>query len=56
LSYDKERLFDILLPHLAALKRCGRMLQLRAVAELQNGQSDKALAASNFRPWLPIGV
>jgi hypothetical protein len=44
LSYDKERLFDILLPHLAALKKCSQVLQLRAVAELQNGQSDKALA------------
>jgi hypothetical protein len=43
LSYDKERLFDILLPHLAALKKCSQVLQLRAVAELQNGQSDKAL-------------
>ena len=44
LSYDKERLFDILLPHLAALRQCSQVLQLRALAELQNGQSDKALA------------
>ncbi len=34
---------DILLPHLARLKRCGQVLQLRAIAELQNGQSEKAL-------------
>jgi len=44
LSYDKERLFDILLPHLSALKGCGQVLQLRAIAELQKGQSDKSLA------------
>jgi hypothetical protein len=34
----------ILLPHLAALKRCSQVLQLRAIAELQNNESDKALA------------
>jgi hypothetical protein len=44
LSYDKERLFEILIPHLAALRKCSQVLQLRSVAELQNGQSDKALA------------
>jgi hypothetical protein len=33
----------ILLPHLAALKRCSQVLQLRAIAELQNGESQKAL-------------
>jgi hypothetical protein len=33
-----------MLPHLAAVKRYAQVLQLRAVAELQNGQSDKALA------------
>jgi hypothetical protein len=44
LNYESELPADILLPHLAALKRCSQVLQLRAVAELQNGQSDKALA------------
>jgi len=44
LNYDKEPPAAILLPHLAALKGCSQVLQLRAVAELQNGQSDKALA------------
>ena len=44
LNYDNDPPADILLPHLAGLKRCSEMLQLRAVAELQNGQSDKALA------------
>jgi len=34
----------ILLPHLAQLKRCAQVLELRAVAELQNGESEKALA------------
>jgi hypothetical protein len=32
-----------MLPHLAALKSCAVVLQLRSVAELQNGQPDKAL-------------
>jgi hypothetical protein len=33
----------ILLPQLAAEKRCSQVLQLRAIAELQNGESQKAL-------------
>ena len=33
-----------MLPHLAALKRCSQTLQLRSLAELQNGQPEKALA------------
>ncbi|MGA2240829.1 MAG: hypothetical protein ABSH11_02170 [Verrucomicrobiota bacterium] len=44
LEYDKDRPFDILLPHLSCLKSCGRVLQLRSLAELQNSQSEKALA------------
>jgi hypothetical protein len=32
-----------LLPHLAALKGCASVLRVRSLAELQNGQSDKAL-------------
>lgn len=44
LNYDSEPPANILLPHLAGLKRCSQVLELRAVAELQNGQSDKALA------------
>jgi hypothetical protein len=43
LNYDSEFPGAILLPHLAALKRCSQVLQLRAIAELQNGQSEKAL-------------
>ncbi len=44
LNYDDKFPATILLPHLAALKRCSQVLQLRAIAELQDGQSDKALA------------
>jgi hypothetical protein len=44
LEYDKDDLAAILLPHLAKLKRCSQVLQLRAIAELQNGQTEKALA------------
>ena len=43
LQYTNESPAAILLPHLAALKNCARILQLRSVAELQNGQPDKAL-------------
>jgi len=44
LNYSSDRPFDdILLPHLAALKRCSQVLELRASAELENTQSDKAL-------------
>ncbi len=32
-----------MLPHLGALKGCAQVLQLRAIAELQNGQSEQAL-------------
>jgi hypothetical protein len=41
---DADHPFDTLLPHLAELKRCTQDLKLRAIAELQNGQSEKALA------------
>jgi hypothetical protein len=34
----------ILLPHLAAVKSAAKVLQLRSIAELQMGQSDKAFA------------
>jgi hypothetical protein len=44
ISYNDDEPAAILLPHLAWLKGCARALQLRAVAELQSGQTDKALA------------
>jgi tetratricopeptide (TPR) repeat protein len=43
LNYDSDSPGTILLPHLASLKRAAQMLQLRATAELQLGQSEKAL-------------
>jgi hypothetical protein len=42
LDYDTEDPAEILLPHLAVLKQCSLALQLRAIAELQNGQSEQA--------------
>ena len=44
LGYDDENPAEILLPHLALLKRSSQALQLRAIAELQNRESEKALA------------
>lgn len=44
LEYDRDSPWEILLPHLAPLKGCARLLQLRSAAELQNGQPDNALA------------
>ena len=43
LNYDNEPPTAILLPHLADLKKCSQVLQLRAIAGLQNGHSEKAL-------------
>jgi len=43
LEYEKDCPAAILFPHLAALKKCSQVLSLRACAELQNGQSKKAL-------------
>ena len=38
----------LVLPHLIGVKQLANVLQLRAIAELQNGQSDKALADVNL--------
>lgn len=43
LNYDSEMPIFILLPHLAPLKSCARVLELRSVAELQNHQPERAL-------------
>jgi hypothetical protein len=43
IQYDTEPPFEILLPHLAAVKQIALVLQLRAIAELQNGQTENAL-------------
>jgi len=43
LDYDSKNPAIILLPHLANLRGCTRVLQLRAIAELQCSQNEKAL-------------
>jgi hypothetical protein len=43
LEYGEADPAEILLPHLSDLKRCSQVLQLRAIGELQNGESEKAL-------------
>lgn len=44
LNYATENPGMILLPHLGALKCCSQVLQLRASAEVQSGQNDRAVA------------
>jgi hypothetical protein len=44
LNYESEEPFAILLPHLAPMKGCAVVLRLRALAELEAGQSEAALA------------
>jgi uncharacterized integral membrane protein len=44
LNYDNPDPEIIMLPHLGRLKMCGQVLRLRSLAELQNNQSDLALA------------
>lgn len=44
LTYDMDPPGGILLPHLSHLKNAAKVLQLRSIAELQTGQSDKAFA------------
>jgi hypothetical protein len=43
LEYDADNPAAVLLPYLSAIRSCLRPLQLRACAELEAGQSDKAL-------------
>jgi hypothetical protein len=43
INYDSESPFMIYLPHLAALKACAQVLQLRSLAELHEGHPHKAL-------------
>ncbi len=43
LDYDNEFPWTIAVPHFTFLENCASLLQLRSVAELQNGQSEKAL-------------
>ena len=48
LDYPNKVPAEILLPHLSALKHCCQVLQLRAIAELENGQNEKSLADINL--------
>ena len=48
LDYTNKLPAYILLPHLSALKNCCQVLQLRAIAELENGQNEKSLADINL--------
>lgn len=43
LNYDAKLPYAVYLMHLAPLKQCAEVLRLRAVAELQNEQTDKAM-------------
>jgi len=43
IDYSNECPAAILIPHLSSLKKCSRVLQLRALANLEMGQSAKAL-------------
>lgn len=51
IEYDKDDPAAILLPHLGAMKQSSQLLQLRATAELQAGENEKAFAdiQLNFR-------
>jgi len=44
LNYESEPPSEILLPHLYYFEDCAQVLQLRAAAELEDNQSEKALA------------
>ena len=44
LNYDTDCQAEILLPSLSAMKSSAQLIRLRAIAELQNGQSEKAFA------------
>jgi hypothetical protein len=48
LEYDADNPFWMLLPHLAKFKDCARVLQMRASAELQLGETEKALDDVNL--------
>jgi hypothetical protein len=48
LNYDSKEPAMILLPHLAPAKGCAMVLRLRALAELEAGQTEPALADINL--------
>jgi hypothetical protein len=53
LNYDNGEPAAILLPHLACLKSCALVLRLRALAELEAGHSEAALADVSLAVRLP---
>jgi hypothetical protein len=42
-KYNADEPFDVLLPQLAALKRCEQILEVRTIAEVENNEGGKAL-------------
>jgi len=56
IRYDEEESAGILLPHLAVIKKFGRMLALRASAELTLNQPESALADLEFASYLADAV
>ena len=48
IEYNREDPDIILLPHLDAIKEYAKVLELRTIAELQNSQTNKALADVNL--------
>ncbi len=44
INYDAQPPYSALIPHLSPLKRCCQVLQLRALAELETGHPDQAVA------------
>ena len=56
LNYDSENPWNIFLPHLSVMKSSARLLQVRAIAELENGESEKALADVKLSLRLVSGI
>jgi len=56
LNYRSDDPAQILFPHWGGLKSCAEILRLRAVAELNNQQSDKALADVGLMLYLANSI
>jgi hypothetical protein len=56
LNYATNNPARIIHPHLASLKSCALVLRLRAVAELENGQPDKALSDVRLMLYLASSI
>ena len=53
LEYDADYIVSVILPHLAILKGVERAFQARALAELEAGQTNEALADTKMCLYLP---